>query len=225
MITQLSGLWLDYKIQSVEDQQKMALPMSSITETLTYNHRLIVDSRLYNEDSQPRAWLISKTKRISPNGIVIVTMAQDTFDEHNDYIEKDENGNIVGMWASYFNSNIEPTPVIPDEETTPLQPSSITSTITCSGKPQFKVGGSAKTFTITFNDEDGNVISDHDLGSWQFKFGDTLAPSELFEITSLDDGRIKVKFLGDDSYIGKILTVTNTYDDVTSSIQMEIIPL
>jgi len=129
------------------------------------------------------------------------------------------------MWASYFNSNIEPTPVIPDEETTPLPPSSITSTITCSGKHQFKIGGSAKTFTVTFNDEDGNVVSDHDPGSWQFKFGDTLAPSELFEITSLDDGRIKVKFIGDDSYIGKILTVTNTYDDVTSSIQMEIIPL
>lgn len=203
----------------------MALPMSSITETLTYNHRLIVDSRLYNEDSQPRAWLISKTKRISPNGIVVVTMAQDVFDEHNDYIEKDENGNIVGMWGNYFNSNITPTPAIPDEETTPLPPSSVTSTVTCSGKPQFKIGGSAKTFTVTFNDEDGNVITDHDLGSWLFKFGDTLAPDDLFEVAPLDDGRIKVKFLGDDSYIGKILTVINTSDDVTSSIQMEIIPL
>ena len=203
----------------------MALPMSSITETLTYNHRLIVDSRLYNEDSQPRAWLISKTKRISPNGIVVVTMAQDVFDEHNDYIEKDENGNIVGMWGNYFNSNIEPIPVIPGDDTTPLSPPSVTSTVICSGKPQFKIGGSAKTFTITFNDEDGNVITDHNPGSWLFKFGDTLAPDDLFEVVPLDDGRIKVKFLGDDSYIGKILTVINTSDDVTSSIQMEIIPL
>jgi len=127
---------------------------------------------------------------------------------------------------------VEPAPAVTDNDLEnadsqdqPLQPSSITSTITCSGRHQFKVGGSAKTFTVTFNDEDGNVVSDHDPGSWQFKFGDTLAPSELFEITSLDDGRIKVKFIGDDSYIGKILTVTNTYDDVTSSIQMEIIPL
>jgi len=129
------------------------------------------------------------------------------------------------MWASYFNSNIEPTPVIPDEETTPLQPSSIASTITCSGKHQFKVGGSAKTFTVTYYDIETNNPLDGISGDWSFSIDDEPVPDELLELTLLDEGKIKVRFLGDDSYIGKILTVTNTYDDVTSSIQMEIIPL
>jgi len=41
---------------------------------------MIIDSNLYNVDSEPRAWLISKVNRISPDGIVRVTLAQDLFD-------------------------------------------------------------------------------------------------------------------------------------------------
>lgn len=220
MITKLSGLWTDYKLTSVEDQQKMALPLSSITETLTYNHRLIVDSNLYNEDSQPRAWLISKTKRISPNGIVVVTMTQDVFDQHNDYIEKDDNGNIIGKWANYYSSNVEPTLVAEDE---PL-PSSITSKITCSGKPQFKIGGSAKTFTVTYYDYDDQEIPDYPIGNWTFTIDGEAVPNNLLTLTA-ENNKIKVKFLGDDSYIGKIFTITNTSGDVISSLNIEIIAL
>lgn len=220
MITKLSGLWTDYKLTSVEDQQKMALPLSSITETLTYNHRLIVDSNLYNEDSQPRAWLISKTKRISPNGIVVVTMTQDVFDQHNDYIEKDDNGNIIGKWANYYSSNVEPTPVAEDE---PL-PSSITSKITCSGKPQFKIGGSAKTFTVTYYDYDDQEIPDYAIGNWTFTIDGETVPNNLLTLTA-ENNKIKVKFLGDDSYIGKVFTITNTSGDVISSLNIEIIAL
>lgn len=220
MITKLSGLWTDYKLTSVEDQQKMALPLSSITETLTYNHRLIVDSNLYNEDSQPRAWLISKTKRISPNGIVVVTMTQDVFDQHNDYIEKDDDGNIIGKWANYYSSNVEPTPVVEDE---PL-PSSITSKITCSGKPQFKIGGSAKTFTVTYYDYDDQEIPDYAIGNWTFTIDGETVPNNLLTLTA-ENNKIKVKFLGDDSYIGKVFTITNTSGDVISSLNIEIIAL
>lgn len=215
-----SGLWTDYKVTSVEDQQKMALPLSSITETLSYNHRLIVDSNLYNDDAENRAWLVSKMKRVSPNGIVVVTMAQDIYDQHNDYIEKDAEGNIIGKWANYFNSNIEPTSIPEDI------PSSITSRITVSGKPQFKIGGSAKTFTVTYYDNENQEMTGHQPGSWALSIDGTSVPNNLVELTSSDDGvKLKVKFLGDDTYIGKILTVTNTSDDATAEIQMEIIAL
>lgn len=218
-----------YKVTSVEDQQKMALPLSSITETLTYNHRLIVDSNLYNDDSQPRAWLISKTKRISPNGIVVVTMTQDIFDQHNDYIEKNNDGEIIGKWANYYNSNIVPTPitpdtstVIPDDDTS--TPSSITSTITVSGKPQFKIGGSAKTFTVTYYDQDGNILDLLPTG-WAFKLNGNYCPDELLNYTT-DGNKVKVKFLGDDSYIGSIFSVICVSNDISSSpIDIEIIAL
>ena len=215
-----SGIWLDYKITTVEDQQKLAVPMTRDTETLFYNIRMIIDSKV---ETEPRTWLISKVNRISPTGICRVTLAQDIFDQHNDYIEKDSIGNIIGMWANYFNSNIDPTPI---DQDTPLPSSSITSTITVTGKPQFRIGGSAKTFTITFKNEEGEPIPDHDPGAWSFYIGNQLLPNNLFDLTLLDDGaRIKVKFLGDDSYIGKILTIKNISEEITASLDIEILPL
>ena len=212
-----AGIWTDYRITTVEDQQKFAVPMTRETETLFYNIRLIVDAMV---ETEPRTWLISKVNRISPTGICRVTMTQDIFDQHTDFIEKDENGNIIGMWANYFKSNLEPTPVDIDD----TLPSSITSVITCSGKPQFKIGGSAKTFTVTYYDENGQKMSDYTVGKWTFKIDDTSIPSELLVLTEMDN-TIKVKFLGDDSYIGKIFTVINTSGDVVSSLNIEIIAL
>ena len=208
-----------YKIQSVEDQQKFAVPMTRETETLFYNIRMIIDAKV---ESEPRAWLISKVNRISPNGICRVTLTQDNFDQHNDYVEKDEDGNIVGMWANYFNSNVEPTPVIQDDETAIF--SSTISKITCSGRPQLKIGGSAKTFTVRYYDYNDEEILDHVTGSWEFFIDGESLPNNLMNL-SYQDNKVKVKFLGDDSYIGKILTIKNTSEDTVSELQIEIIAL
>jgi len=54
------------------------------------------------------------------------------------------------MWGDYYSSAIEPTPITPDEQ------SDITVVISCTGKHQLKVGGSAKTLTVSFIDSDGN---------------------------------------------------------------------
>lgn len=193
--------------------------MTRETETLFYNIRMIIDAKV---ESEPRAWLISKVNRISPNGICRVTLTQDNFDQHNDYVEKDEDGNIVGMWANYFNSNVEPTPVIQDDETTIF--SSTISKITCSGRPQLKIGGSAKTFTVRYYDYNDEEISDHVIGSWEFFIDGESVPVNLMNL-SYQDNKVKVKFLGDDSYIGKILTIKNISEDVTSELQIEIIAL
>lgn len=212
-----------YKIQSVQDQQLFAVPINLLTETLFYNHRMIIDSVLFNSDAQPRAWLISKVNRLSPNGIVRVTLTQDLFDQNNDYIERDDSGNIVGMWANYYNNIIDqPQPVAPDDTL-----SGITSQIICSGKPQIRVGGSSKTFTVTYKNANGEIMNDITPGDWSFAINGNIALDNLFDLTPLDGGyKIKVKFLGDDSYIGSILTITNTaLGDVTSSLNIGIEPL
>lgn len=180
---------------------------------------MIIDSCLYNADAEPRAWLISKINRLSPDGIARVTLAQDVFDQHNDYIERDSDGTVIGMWADYFNSNIEPT-FVPEDTTY----SSITSKITCSGKPQFKVGGSAKTFTVTFYDNENQEMTDHQVGSWALSIDGDALSNTLFSLTE-DGNKAKIKFLGDDSYIGKIITITNSSGNVVSSLDVEIIPL
>ena len=48
---------------------------------------------------------------------------------------------------------------------------------------------------------------------------DVAVPNTLLELTT-DGNKLKVKFLGDDSYIGKILTVKNTSDDIETSIEL-----
>ena len=210
-----SGLWTDYTITTVEDQQKFAVPMNKDTETLFYNHRMIIDAKV---DTEPRAWLISKINRISPNGICRVTLTQDTFDQHKDYIERDAFGNIIGQWAGYYSSTIEPTPVDYDES-----PSIQTIVVTCSGKPQIKVGGSTKTITATFYNGNGEV-SEYESGTWGFSIdGDNV--SSLLTVTSVSDGKIRVKFNGGDEYINKILRVSFVSGQITSYVDIEILPL
>lgn len=184
---------------------------------------MIIDSNLYNPDAEPRAWLISKINRISPDGIARVTLAQDVFDQHNDYIERDSDGNVIGMWANYFNSNIEPTFVPEDTPSSSTVPT-ITSRITCSGKPQYKIGGSAKTFTVAYFDHENQEMTDHPVGSWAWSIDGENILNTLIDYTQ-DGNKIKIKFLGDDSYIGKILTISNTSEDATASIDVEIIAL
>lgn len=213
-----SGLWLDYKFQQPEDQTKFALPLNRDTEHLYYNTRLIIDAAVKTE---PRAWLISKINRANSKGIAIYTTTQDLFNQHTDKADYDEDGNVVAWWADWYSSNIEPTPIDTPTESS----SSITSVITCSGKQQFKVGGSDKTFAVTFYDGNQEVI-DHEVGSWVFKIGDADAAS-LLTTTAVPGtpNKIKVKFDGDDDYIGKILTITHTSGDVVSSLDVEIVPL
>ena len=91
---------------------------------------MIIDSDLPNSlVSNYRAWQVSKLNRVSPRGICNVTLAQDKVNQHLDYIELDENGNIIGKWADYFETNVAPTS---DEDDTSLLITT-TSKITASG--------------------------------------------------------------------------------------------
>ena len=206
-----------YKIESIENQRKGILPMNDISATIFYNQRFIISAPI----PEPLCWRLTKVEDVSPCGVRRLTFAQDIWDQHKDFIEIDEMGNVIGMYADYFESN-----VLPDEYSPIPTPSSITSRITVSGKPQFKIGGSAKTFTVTYYDNENQEMTGHRPGSWALSIDGTSVPNNIVELTPSDDGvKLKVKFLGDDTYIGKILTVTNTSDDATAEIQMEIIAL
>ena len=213
-----SGLWVDYKIQTVEDQQKIAIPLNEITETIEYNKRFLIDSNLFSKDSQPRAWLLSKTKRISPNGICVATFAQDTFDQHHDYVERDESGKVIGMWADYFQSAVIPE----DSYTEPTLLIDKICKITYSGTSnQIKVG-SSKTFTVTFYEDD--QVVDFVPGTWLFEI-DGADASDVLSLSYPAQNKARAKFTGGDKYIGKIITVKYTSGEITGSSEVEIIAL
>ena len=205
-----------YKISSVEDQQKALVPLCRNTELLYYNQRMLIDVGVLDN---PRAWKISKVNRLAPNGIIRLTFAQDRFDQHNDYIETetDELGRtrVIGMWADYHKDNLTPTNP-PEDETTWLQ-----SEITCSGvRPFLKVFGGYKTLTVNFtkNFEEVKPLS----GDWFYTIADTDVSSLIVEKKTNQDNQIKIKFTGDESYIGQTLVVSHITDKTKSSIELPI---
>jgi len=212
-----SGIWIKYDIEKVEDQSVFILPLTRWTENLFYNTRMIIDNKVLTE---PRAWKITKVNRLDANGLTKITLAQDRFDPHKDYIELDSSGNVIGMWADYFTEGqLEPTE--PEE-----QPTGVHSTITYSGKtPDIKVNGSYKKLTVTFYDEETEITPLVNSWSYAIKDGDIITPivdtTDILDIV-VDGTQIKVKFIGEDSYLGKILVVTNTALYLSTTIRSDV---
>lgn len=214
-----SGLWLDFKIQSPEDQVKFILPLNRDTEYLFYNTRLIIDAPVLTE---PRAWLVSKINRDTSRGVVVFTATQDTFNQHTDKAFYDENGNIEYWIADWEQSKIEPEEAIPIDDTSTIQ-NNFTSIITYSGTSNtIKIGG-AKTFTLSFYEDDLPI--EHEIGEWSFLIDDQDISDQLV-ITYPSPEKVRIKLPNNDDLIGKILSVVNTTSDgIVSAVDVELIAL
>lgn len=202
-----SGLWTDLRFTSQENQDKVWLPLNPITEKIWYtnesskNMRVLVSSFTDNAI----AWQISKVENAQPLGIQKLTLYQDFFDQHRDYIEKDSDGNIIGMWASYFDSEIAPTD--PSTPTTP--PSSITARISASTST-IKVGGSYKNLTVNlFNDSNEDITTEYADATftWTCSIDNEDWTDKVTWRAGTECNQKKVKFPNDTSAIGKILFI------------------
>ena len=95
--------------------------MNSITENIWYtdeedkNMRMIVGA----PTDHPIVWKVSKVENAEPLGVQKLTLYQCEDNQHKDYIERDKDGKVIGMWADYFEYKDEivdldiPAPVIP----------------------------------------------------------------------------------------------------------------
>ena len=203
-----------YKFQQPEDQVKFILPLNRDTECLYYNTRMIIDANVL---TNPRAWLISKINRNAVNGVVVYTAAQDLFNQHTDVAFYRDNGDVDYWVADWKQSAVTPENIIQEDDSLLV---SVTAKITTSGNSnQLKVGGS-KTFTVTFYEDDQAV--DYTYGSWAFYFDDEDA-SDLFTLSYPAPSKVKAKFTGGDTYIGKVFTVKHVSGDVSASFNVEII--
>lgn len=220
-----SGLWTDLRFTSQENQDKVWLPLNPITEKIWYtnesskNMRVLVSSFTDNAV----AWQISKVENAQPLGVQKLTLYQDFFDQHRDYIEKDSDGNIIGMWASYFDSEIAPTD--PSTPTTP--PSSITARISASTST-IKVGGSYKNLTVNlFNDSNEDITTEYADATftWTCSIDDEDWTDKVTWRAGTEYNQKKVKFPNDTSTIGKILSVKCEITKDNLPIESEILPL
>lgn len=161
---------------------------------------------------------MSKVNRISANGLVNVTLAQEKFNQYTDYIEVDETGKVVGLWADYYDK-----PVLPVDSS-----EDIVSNISYSGvTPELKVRGGYKKFTVTFDSE--NIEVDSDGWSFILKGEDASSLVNIIkpeDSTDLESNQIKVKFTGSEEYLGEILTIKyTTASGIVSSLDVSIISL
>lgn len=187
-----------------------------MSKTVFYDQRLIISPPL----ETPICWKISKVEGVNPLGIMMFTCVQDRFNPHTDWIEKDDKGNWVAAWADYFKSgNVEQGP-----EPDPSQDKDY-AIITYSGTvAQIKVGGSYKSITITYYNSN-EIIENQQPGDWSFWI-DNINVNELIQIKSTDsDNTIKIKFTGDEDYLGKLLVVKNIRDEVVAELNLEIVSL
>lgn len=187
-----------------DNQQKIILPLNSISEKLWYtndednNVRLIVSALT----DHPIVWKLTKIENIQPFGLVTLTLYQDRFDEHRDYVNL-ETGE---MYADYYSVDITPTDAKETTESTNI------ATIHASSST-IKVGGSYKSLEITMSDSNNEDITDNYSISdftWTCDIdGDDWTENVVWrsETTLYQTRKIKLKFPSDSSQLGKILNV------------------
>lgn len=183
---------------------------------------------------EPIVWKISKVENVSPLGINQLTFVQDHWDQYKDYIEKDQDGNVIGIWCDYFSQEN----IVPEEEKEPII--TLHSEVTTSGTPPtIKIGGSYKTFTVTFYDGDKEI--DYRIGNWKFAIRESETeirtldnPSELLSLKPVDGkmNQLKIKFnktrldesdeISNLDYLGKTLLVSFASEDGMISPQLEV---
>lgn len=225
-----SGIWVDNVTASQQNQELLFIPTNEISDTIYYvsednnnNQRLIVDIPNYSiENWTPNTWVVSKVERVNVRGRTKLTLYQKPFNSNTDYIEKDENGIITGLWANYFGSTV---PTDPSTPTTP--PSSITAKISASTST-IKVGGSYKNLTVNlFNDSNEDITTEYADATftWTCSIDNEDWTDKATWRAGTEYNQKKVKFPNDTSAIGKILSIKCEVVKDDLSIESEILPL
>lgn len=216
-----SGVYIDRVFGHTDNQNKLILPMNSITEKFWYtdddskNMRVIVSALMEN----PTVWKITKCESASPLGLQKLTLYTNFFNEHTDYVNL-ETGE---MYANYFDSEIAPTD--PSTPTTP--PSSITARISASTST-IKVGGSYKNLTVNlFNDSNEDITTEYADATftWTCFIDNEDWTDKVTWRAGTEYNQKKVKFPNDTSVIGKILYVKCEIVKDNLSIKSEILSL
>lgn len=225
-----SGIWVDNVTASQQNQELLFIPTNEVSDTIYYvsesdenNQRLIVDVPNYSIDNwTPNTWVVSKVERVNVRGRTKLTLYQKPFNSTTDYIEKDENGLIIGLWANYFGSV---TPTDPSIPTPP--PFSINAKISASTST-IKVGGSYKNLTVNlFNDSNEDITTEYSDATitWTCSIDNEDWTDKVTWRDGTEYNQKKLKFPNDTAVIDKILSVKCTIGKDDTTIESEFLSL
>lgn len=199
-----SGVWLDYTMQVVENQDVFWVPTNDDTKTLLY------DTRIMKSEAgryPPIVYKISKVEDTATQGITKFTMTQEQFDPARDNVEL--------MICNYYEYAVQPE--LPETEEIP---SIGDFEITYSGKPAVRAGGGYKKFTLK-TCIDGKIVDTTEDVVWSVNFGENQDKLEC----SANGSTFKIKCANDYSLIGKTFVITATNKYSSKSLVVEVISL
>lgn len=213
-----AGIWAEYRTERTENQTKFILPYNDISKNIFYKQRMVVSVPL----PEPIVWRITKVEGLNSPGVIHYTLYQDMWNNHTDVIELNEDGEVVGMWADFKQDRNLPTntPMYTEPELNGNY-----GKITYAGKdPHIKVNGSYKAVTVSYYNSN-ELLRNQTPGDWSYFIDDTDATDLVKVIEGNNSNTIKIKFLGDEEYLGKVLTIKNTRDNIVAELQLEIVAL
>lgn len=153
------------------------------------------------------------------------TLKEDVFDQAHDFIEYDNDGNVVGMWADMYQDYNFKSIDVSDREVLPLEPIGDYAEITYSGtEPLLKVNGSHKTITINYYNSN-ELLKNQTPGDWTYTIdGEDVSDVIDVEFTT-EPNVIRIKFIGSEEYIDKILKIKNIRNNIVAELQLQIVAL
>lgn len=199
------GTYTDFRFTKTDNQNKIWLPMNSITSKLWYtddeskNMRVIVSSLT----EHPATWTITKVENVQPFGIQKLTIYSNVFNEYTDYV----NYETGEMYADLLESKVEP--IDPNTPSLPFVSKDSPITIKISASTSYvKVGGSYKTFTANYVNTSGEDVTDEydslDL-TWECSIGLEDWTDKVLWKESTFNNQIKLKFPNDLQQLGKVI--------------------
>lgn len=209
------GEYRDTYFAHPDNQTKIWMPLNKYTEKFWYNDDLNRTMRLVVSapTEHPTVWKVTKIENTKPMGIQKLTLYQNFWDEHKDYIEKDEEGHVIGMYADYYDSTFEPI----DERNPITTQSEYKASITASNYI-LKVGGSYKLLKVNITDDSNidvtNTYSDATF-EWKCFIGDEDITDVATWLEQKEFNNIKIKFPDDRTFLGQTLhVVCNITSDI-----------
>lgn len=176
--------------------------------------RLVVSAKT----KHPIVWKLTKVETTSPLGIQTLTFYQNYWDPYKDYIEYDDNGEIVGMWADYYSNIVEPS-----DPNDPSPASPISAKISALS-PVIKIGGGYKTLTVTILNNSGEDITSN-FSDATFEWTCHVETDNWTDKVSWRNGflfnQAKLRYPNDSSQLGRILCIGCTIAKDGTSIKTE----
>jgi hypothetical protein len=222
------GQYTGYTFTHPDNQNKLWVGLNSITAKFWYNTdedktmRLVVSAKTDN----PLIWSVTKIENTQPLGIQKLTLYQTSWNEHTDYIKRDEDGNIIAMYADYYNAD---SSSVPTDPSTPNITTTNYSKITAATST-IKIAGSYKTLTAKiYNESDTEITDNYTYADfkWTCSVGDEDLTDTVTWLNTSTFNQIKLKFTDDRNYLGKTLVVkcviTTDTEIITTTAQFELV--